>query len=428
MSSARDESLPKVKIPFATAEAFLQEYRTNISQGGIFLPTQESFELRGAVRVVLDLEFRGESYDFIGEVVAVIPAPVPGIAIQFESAHAIREKLGPLVNTATQFTLEPVAAPSSATNAPDTAPPSTLHRDGSEGADRVIPMRAYRERAQVAVRIKTKEGKVFTGRTRNLSVSGALVAPNGPLLAPGEKVELILIHPATAEEYVLPSLVVRHIQSNGVAVAMGLQFCVEDAKRAAAQDYIFKLQAAEHLRRMSGIRGPIDELGLVTLLQMFAGFLQKGTLVVTRGEEQARIVFDAGVLKLVRSGGITGIKALARVLTWQEGNFEFHTAVDPLEEEDPQLLNGAILTAVHQLDEIKRFSVSEYPLDALVSVDAKRLAATKKDLDKTEVAVAELAQAGFKIRGILDVIPELDSEIYGALESLTTKALVRIQR
>lgn len=427
MNSARDESLSKIKIPFATAEAFLQEYRTNISQGGIFFPTQELFELRGIVRVILDLEFRGESYDFVGEVVAVLPAPVPGIAVQFESAQLIREKLGPLVNAATQLTFEPAAPRVSAPKAPSAASP-TGQRDSSGEPERALPMRAYRERAQVAVRIKTKEGKIFTGRTRNLSVSGALVAPNGPLIAPGEKVELVLIHPTNAEEFVLPSLVARHIQSNGVAVAMGLQFCVEDEKRAAAQDYIFELQAAEHSRRMSGIRGPIDELGLVTLLQMFAGFLQKGTLVVTRGEEQARIVFDAGVLKLVRFGSVTGIKALARVLTWQKGNFEFHTAVDPLEEEDPQLLNGAILTAVHQLDEIKRFSVSDYPLDAPISVDAKRLSAAKKDLDKTEVAVAELAQAGFKLRGILDVIPELDSEIYGALEGLALKALIHVQR
>lgn len=428
MSSGRDASLPKVKLPFATAEAFLQEYRTNISQGGVFLPTQESFALRGFVRVVLDLEFRGESYDFVGEVVAVIPAPVPGIAIQFESAQRIREKLGAIVNTATQFTLEPATPRTATPGVVDVAPPTTQQPDGAEAADRVIPMRAYRERAQVAVRIKTQDGKTLTGRTRNLSVSGALVAPNGPLVSTGEKIELTLIHPATGEKMTFPSLVVRHIQSNGVAIAMGIQFCVEGAKRAEAQDYIFKLQAAEHLRRMSGIRGPIDELGLVTLLQMFAGFLQKGTFVVTRNEEQARIVFDAGVLKLVRYGGVTGVKALARILTWQEGNFEFHTAVDEQEEEDPQLLNGAILTAVHQLDEIKRFAAAEYPLDASVVADAKRLAAAKAGLSQIETAILELAQAGFKIRGILDVIPELDSEIYAALESLIIKRLIQIQR
>ena len=55
---------------------------------------------------------------------------------------------------------------------------------------------------------------------------------------------------------------------------------------------------------------------------------------------------------------------------------------------------------------------------------AKVVVADREDLSKVEAAVLDLARAGFTVRRILDFIPEPDSEIYRALESLSDRAAI----
>ena len=126
---------------------------------------------------------------------------------------------------------------------------------------------------------------------------------------------------------------------------------------------------------------------------------------------------------MAEPGGISGLKALARLLGWSEGSFEFHAhldRVDPLEA--PLPLESALLEAAFEQDEFGRRDRGCFRGDASPRVaDA---VADQADLSKVEAAVLDLVRAGFTVQRIVDFIPEPDSEIHRALESLNDRGAI----
>jgi hypothetical protein len=212
-------------------------------------------------------------------------------------------------------------------------------------------------------------------------------------------------------------VVVRRVEGDGGESALGIQFVPSAEAEPEAERFVEKIQSTEHVRRLGGISGDIAELGVANLLQMFAGTAPAGTLTLRNGEHEGVIGFDAGLLRFVRLGAASGLKALARLLGWSDGSFEFHAHLDAVEPlEAPLPLEGALLEATVEHDEFGRIDRRCFPGDAAPRVtDA---GADQDDLSKVEAAVLDLARAGFTVRRIVDVIPEPDSEIYRALGSL----------
>jgi len=135
-------------------------------------------------------------------------------------------------------------------------------------------------------------------------------------------------------------------------------------------------------------------------------------------------------LRYVRLGSATGMKALVRLLAWQNGRFEFFTRLERNDVSEPPLpLEAALFEAVRQIDESKRVDRSRLPGDATVAVadDAGEPQLGQDSETKTEAAVIDLARAGFTIQRIIDVIPEADLEILHALESLADRGVIRFE-
>ena len=153
---------------------------------------------------------------------------------------------------------------------------------------------------------------------------------------------------------------------------------------------------------------------------MFANTAPAGTLALRRGEQEAVVGFEGGLLRFVRLGRASGLKALARLLGWTEGRFEFHAQLDAVEPlEKPLPLDAALLEAAIEQDESSRRGLRG---DATPCVtDAL---ADQADLSKVEAAVLDLARAGFSVQRIVDFIPEPDSEVYRALESLHDRGAI----
>jgi len=83
----------------------------------------------------------------------------------------------------------------------------------------------------------------------------------------------------------------------------------------------------------------------------------------------------------------------------------------------------AIQRQVQRLDEANRARVRHFPLQARFEVNegADRCGS---QLSKIEAAILDLARAGFTLQRMLEVIPEPDSEILRAIESLADDELV----
>jgi Tfp pilus assembly protein PilZ len=397
----------ELKVAFARPELFRREYESNLANGGVFVATNESFELREKVRVKLVLGFCRREIDLDGEVVhqvtremAALGGPV-GVAVSFdESAPEIRKRLAPLVPPAPE-------------------PPTVVHAGVSR-------RRAERAPARVAARIQG-EDEPLAGRTRDLSRSGVLVSVPGRGIPVGQKVRIALTHPTSGEAMALEGTVVREIEGESGVSALAIRFDPAEPERPSVERFVEGLQSVEHARRLGGISGDVAEIGVAQLLQMLGSTADAGTVVLRRGAEEAIVGFEKGLLRVARLGPATGMKALVRLVGWCEGSFEFHARLDPVEAPDPPLpLAGAVLDAMLLHEEGQRPERRAPPPSAVPRLAPAAAPSAGADLGKLERAVLDLVQAGFPWRRILDVIPEPDPTILGALEALVDEGLVQI--
>jgi len=161
---------------------------------------------------------------------------------------------------------------------------------------------------------------------------------------------------------------------------------------------------------------------------MLGGTSSQGTVTATHAAEQGVVAFEAGQFLMARVGSLRGMKALARMLSWKEGSFEFHASALASEpphapDADPIPLATALREAAQWVDELTRVRAPELVPAAHFCLDREILAA-EAGLSKTEEAVLDLAGAGFSLRRILDVIPEQDATVLEAIASLLDRGVL----
>ena len=66
----------RLSVEFGTIMAFKKEYAQNLSNGGVFIPTDDEFEMWQPVEVELVLQFSGKRTVLPAEVVHCVPAEV----------------------------------------------------------------------------------------------------------------------------------------------------------------------------------------------------------------------------------------------------------------------------------------------------------------------------------------------------------------
>lgn len=437
-------------LVFADAGGFLREYQQNLVKGGAFVACDESFEARELVDVRVEVPFAGAKLDLAAEVVHSGPG---GVAVQFlEPTPDLRARFAPLVERA-----EALRADAAAARAADELSAADP-RDSLGGAERLLAdadldgislgeehraeaaasgdadpnERTFRDRAdraptRVPVRVTGPTGKSLRGRTRDLSKSGVLLSIDGEELPIGRDVELELTHPVSGERLTVNGRVTRHLRGEGVVPAVAVEIQA-GAERDAIERFVEDVRRIDEEQQRAGIRGPLEELGAVGLLQMFAALARRGTLTVTSGVEEGVVSFADGQLVAAQVGSVSGVKALARIFGWRDGFFEFRAHVDDVPGDgEPVPMEGSILEALRLLDEANRQAGPELAPAARFTVHRDALEATNGSSDTTEEAVLELAAAGFTVRRILDVIPESDIEIRAAIASLLERGLLSVR-
>ena len=399
----------KLSVRFDNRERFVQEYQRNLANGGIFVPTDEIYDPCEVVEVQLDLRFCDRQVTLQAEAVSRVDTSFgpaggrPGVALQFlVPADELRQALGELAG------VEP-------------PPPPVEDWPERDGAAR----RMERFDACLAIRVECR-GHSLTGRTRNLSRSGALVYLDGIPLPVGERFELTLLHPTSFEELPLDAIVRRHVETEGRVAAMGVEYDLDEESAEATVRQIDDLRAAAHAHQLAGIRGPIEALGLPNLLQMFATASEAGTLMIMQGDQQGRVVFENGALRHSVIGTVSGMKALARMIAWRDGEFWFLPGLDPdAPGVEPTAVSGAVLEAVTQLDELARLDLASLPGAARIvrEIDVP----DPEDPDKIEATVLDLSTGRATVGAILDSVAEYDSLVYGALLQLLERGLIRTE-
>jgi Tfp pilus assembly protein PilZ len=395
-----------LRVSYADAEAFQREYAANLANGGVFVPTQGSFAMREGVSVQLILQFCGRSIELPAEVVHLVTPEMAamggqiGVAVQFTgTAREIRSRLEPLSRVCGVRQFRP-------------ADP------GRRAAPRV--------RARVPIRVEGGEA-LYEGHTRDLSRTGVLVVMPAQGIEVGQYLNVTLRHPETGDELEVGGTVVRRVETDGEASALGVHFDPPENRRADVERFVEDIQSVEHSRRLGGVTGSIAEVGSANLLQRFGLSSPSGTLTLRRGQQEGVIGFEGPLLGYAQLGGAEGMKALVRLLGWQDGTYEFHARFEAIETaEAPLPLEAALLEAMRQIDELSRIDRGRFPPTASVRVGSDA-AASGPNPSKLEAAVVELARAGFTVQRILEVIPEPDLDIYGALECLVDAGAIAVE-
>jgi len=433
-------------LVFESPDAFRTEYARNLVKGGAFVPTRGQFSLRELVDVRLEAPFAGEKLALRAEVVhcltpdAVAPGVAPGVAVQFlDPTPELRARLEAILEYA------PDDAGSIEAPGDDGADPGALEFGDSVDVDpdaetrvagfestaveRDVNERTHRTReerapARVPVRVQGPTGKALQARTRDLSKTGLLLSVDGEELPVGREITLGLMHPTSGDVMEVSGKVVRHLAGEGVVPAVAVEIQAGPKADAVAR-FVEEVRKVDEEQRRGGIRGPLEELGAVSLLQMLAALSKRGTLTVTCGLEEGMVAFEEGLLVAAQVGSVTGAKALARIFSWREGHFEFRAHVDPLPRPTtPESMEAAILEALRRIDESNRMSGPQLAPGARFTVHREKLGKLDRPLGKTEEAVLELAAAGFTVRRILDVIPENDAQIRSSLLALVERGLM----
>lgn len=426
----------RLRAAFERPEAFRAEYERNIAKGGLLLGAPQPAELRALVEVELALDFAGELWTLEAEVVHCAPAADGegyAVAVQFvDPAPELRERLARHAAAAPEPEAEAAeAAPESggtAAEAPWDDDPFAFELDAEEDPPSEAPQvperrEAPRHPAHVPARVAAPTAELG-GHTRDLSESGALLAVDGSAVPIGGRVRLQLASPDGGAPLEVEGTVTRHVEAEGTVAALAVRFDAEGEAGARLGAFVEAAHQRERERTAGGIRGPIEELGVVNLLQMLGKSSPAGTLTVTSGAEEGIVAFEQGRLRYARLGSLRGTKALARLLDWEAGRFQFYASVDPLPDEDePEPLDGALLEAMRQVDEARRVEGGPPPPTTRFRLDREALAETEA-LGTTEEAVCDLAAAGFTLRRMLDVIPEPDAEVLAALAALEERGVL----
>jgi hypothetical protein len=260
--------------------------------------------------------------------------------------------------------------------------------------------------------------------TRDLSQNGVLISVQAEGLPVGDTVSLSLRHPHSGETMAIEGVIVRQEESDGVVSAVAVDFAPQQGDRAALSDFIASIQATEHTRRLGGIVGDIAELGIQNVMQMFATTGREGTLTLRHEKLEGVLGFENGLLRFCRLGTVAGMKALVRMLSWEQGSFEFHSSLDPVQAVGaPRPFEAALLEALTMLDEVAHCAPAAFDLACQPRLV---LEAPEAELSKTEAAVIDLVRAGFSVQRMIAVIPEPDPEIRRALASLHDQGVIDV--
>ena len=126
----------RLRIAFAEAAVFREEYERDIVKGGVFIRTAEEFQPRDLVEVELEFGFCGESVVLEAEIVHCVRAeeagsePGEGFAVQFlESVPVLREHLEHFIEKSGVAEAEPAELEF------DEAEPAELEFDEAEPAE-----------------------------------------------------------------------------------------------------------------------------------------------------------------------------------------------------------------------------------------------------------------------------------------------------
>jgi|GEM_PF-2011574 len=384
---------------------FREEFERNLSAGATFVETSGAYTPNQAVGITLDFAFCGERICLPAVVVAVVESALadlaeskPGVSVRFLGSNSdLKARLESV--TALDLSLE--------------APRNRVERRSRE-----------RIRNDSDIRLTTRD-ETFSGTTANISYTGVLALLPMTSIPAGTEVHVELSNPMVELGLTVEGRVIHSRRCDGGMIAHGIQLQYPAERIDEVMAFIEFLQSFDRARRLAIVSGPIDRTGLCPILDLFSQTAPAGTLVVTNGDKDGRIVFSENYLLRCTAGMATGLKALARLFLWTEGRFEFHHDLQLADsQDDPQPLESAMMMASVEIDELRRIGLDRFRSEDTFTVVADMESCASEKFSATEREVLEYLGDGFSVGALLDMVAAPDAEIHEALVVLLEQGAI----
>ena len=99
------------------------------------------------------------------------------------------------------------------------------------------------------------------------------------------------------------------------------------------------------------LSGTLSDFGIVDLIQFPGKGRRTGEMVLNRDGAEIRLYYAEGSLVHAVSGDVSGMDALVETVSWEEGDFEFHTGVETDARTLDMDLHRALMAALKVRDE-----------------------------------------------------------------------------
>jgi len=394
-------------VEYATPEALQAAFARDLSSGAVFVPTVEWLPPGAQVHVSFELPFRGARVELSGQVVAVLPAHMaragaePGVSIQLGSAPAeLRQRF-------------------------EAASGIELHEIDARPLEfrRVEPRYPVRTHVQIEAR-----GRRFAAETGDVSYNGMLVLLPGLDLGVETDVRLQIQHPRSGEKLEIEGRIANQTRCDHGLMVAGIQFRYGLERVDEVSHFVDDLRSFHHARTLATISGSLADTPLEAVLETFSSTSNAGTLRLRRDSEEGKIAYQDGEILYATTGLVSGAKALGRLFTWRDAQFEFKPELEPMNDASTRLpLASAILAAAVQRDELARLDLSDLDPEVTFRVHAERLTALEPTLAEIAREIAENAAMGFPLAALLDMLPASDALIYRTLAELIDAGVLAVE-
>ncbi len=143
-------------------------------------------------------------------------------------------------------------------------------------------------------------------------------------------------------------------------------FFIKDAT-ARIKRVIDKIALEKMQREAPGdgtLRGTLQQMNAIDLLQSLELSRKTCRLVLTSGEDRCELFFTEGQINHAVYGPLKGDEAVYKVLTWQDGNFQIDFTSSSAEQTITRSTQGLLMEGLRLLDEANRDASEDNVLDA----------------------------------------------------------------
>lgn len=271
-------------------------------------------------------------------------------------------------------------------------------------------------------------GRRFSAETGDVSYNGMLVLLPGLDLGVGTELRVEIEHPQNGQKLEVDGRVANQTRCDHGLMVVGVQFRYELERVDEVGHFVDSLRSFHHARSLATITGSLEDTPLEAVLETFSSTSNAGTLRVMRGDQLGKLAYQDGEILYATTGLVSGAKALGRLFTWADAQFEFKPEIEPMDDAGGRLpLESAILAAAVQRDELARLDLHALDPEMTFLVNEDLLAAVEPTLEDIGREVVENARMGFPLEAMLDMLPASDALIYKVLTGLIEAGILSVE-